>query len=275
VQRVLVRELQAAYRVAERRDCRVFGFSRTTNRYWSRRNPRAELRVRLGDLAASRVQFGYPPLWVLLRREGWLVNKKLVYRLYCEEGQGISRRKPRRRKNAQVREARPVAQRANDSGSMDFVSDQLVGGQRLPLLTLVDNHRSERLAIVVGQQVTEDDVVRAVDRLVSQRGKPQTIRVDNGPEFISRGLDLRAYFNGVKLDFSRPGKPTDKQFIESFNGWLRDECLFLSLHEARTVPEALRNNYYHVRPHGALANRTPSEFVRPVDEHSHPPALHG
>jgi putative transposase len=104
-----------AYRVAEHRVCRVLGFSRTTNRYQSRRNPRAERRVRLRDLAASRVQFGYPRLWVLLRREGWLVNKKLVYRLYREEGLGIRRRKPRRRKSVQIREARSIAQRANDS----------------------------------------------------------------------------------------------------------------------------------------------------------------
>jgi len=147
VQRVLVREVQVAYRVAERRACRVLGFSRTTYRYRSRRNPRAELRVRLRDLAASRVQFGYPRLWVLLRREGWLVNKKLVYRLYCEEGLGIRRKKPRRRKSVQVREARSMAQHANDSWSMDFVSDQLVGGQRFRLLTLVDNHSRESLAI--------------------------------------------------------------------------------------------------------------------------------
>jgi putative transposase len=118
-----------------------------------------------------------------------------------------------------------MAQRANDSWSMDFVSDQLVGGQRFRLLTLVDNHSRESLAIEVGQRLTGDDVVRVLEGVVSQRGKPQTIRVDNGPEFISRSLDLWAYFNGVKLDFSRPGKPTDNAFIESFNGRLRDECL--------------------------------------------------
>ena len=100
VKRVLVREVQVAYRVAERRACRVLGFSRTTYRYRSRRDPRAELRIRLRDLAASRVHYGYPRLWVLLRREGWLVNKKLVYRLYCEEGLGIRRRKPRRRRTS-------------------------------------------------------------------------------------------------------------------------------------------------------------------------------
>ena len=95
---------------------------------------------------------------------------------------------------------------------------------------------------------------------------PQTIRVDNGPEFISRSLDLWAYSSGVKLDFSRPGKPTDNAFIESFNGRLRDECLnqhwFLSLDEARAVAEAWRDDYNRVRPHGALGNQTPFEFAR-------------
>ena len=215
-----MREVQVAYRVAERRACRVLGFSRTTYRYRSRRDPRAELRIRLRDLAASRVHYGYPRLWVLLRREGWLVNKKLVYRLYREEGLGIRRRKPRRR-----------------------------------------------------------DVARVLEQVTSHRGKPQSIRVDNGPEFISRSLGMWASFNGVKLDFSRPGKPTDNAAIESFNGRLRDECLnqhwVLSLDEARAVTEAWREDYNRVRPHGALGNRTPSEFARPVDGHAHLPALHG
>ena len=150
-----------------------------------------------------------------------------------------------------------MAQHANDSWSMDFVSDQLVGGQRL----------------------TGDDVVRVLEGVSSQRGKPQTIRVDNGPEFISRSLDLWAYSSGVKLDFSRPGKPTDNAFIESFNGRLRDECLnqhwFLSLDEARAVTEAWRDDSNRVGPHGALGNQTPFEFARPVAGHAQLPALHG
>lgn len=112
-----------------------------------------------------------------------------------------------------------------------------------------------------------------------QSGKPQTIRIDNGPEFISRSLDLWEYLNGVKLDFSRPGKPTDNAFIVSFNGRIRDECLnqrwFLSLDETRAVTEAWRDHYNHARSHGALGNRTPSEFARPVDGHAHLPALNG
>ena len=279
VKRVLVKEAQVAYRVAERRACRVLGFARSSFRYQSRRDPRAELRVRLRDLAASRVHYGYVRLWVLLRREGWVVNKKLVYRLYCEEGLGIRRRKPRRRKSVQVREARVPVQHANEIWSMDFMSDQLVGGQRFRLLTLVDNHSRESLAIEVGQRLTGDDVVRALEQVTTERGKPQSIRVDNGPEFISRSLDLWAYFNGVKLDFSRPGKPTDNAVIESFNGRLRDECLnqhwFLSLDEAKRLTEAWREDYNRVRPHASLGQRTPFEFARLVDGHAHLPALSG
>jgi putative transposase len=275
----LVKEAQVAYRVAERRACRVLGFARSSFRYQSRRDPRAELRVRLRDLAASRVHYGYVRLWVLLRREGWVVNKKLVYRLYCEEGLGIRRRKPRRRKSVQVREARVPVQHANEIWSMDFMSDQLVGGQRFRLLTLVDNHSRESLAIEVGQRLTGDDVVRVLEQVTTERGKPQSIRVDNGPEFISRSLDLWAYFNGVKLDFSRPGKPTDNAVIESFNGRLRDECLnqhwFLSLDEAKRLTEAWREDYNRVRPHASLGQRTPFEFARLVDGHAHLPALSG
>ena len=155
-----------------------------------RRNQRAELRVRFRDLAASRVHCGYQRLWVLLRRGGWIVNKKLVYRLYSEEGLGIRRRKPRCRKSVQVREARPPTGQTNKSWSMDFMADQVVGGQWFWLLTLVNNHSRESLAIEAGQRLTEDNVVRVLEQVNSQRGKAQRIRVDNESEFVSQSLDL-------------------------------------------------------------------------------------
>ena len=126
-QRVLVREVQVAYRVAVRRACRVLGFARSRFRYKSRRNQRAELRVRLRDLAASRIHYGYQRLWVLLRRDGWIENKKLVHRLYCEEGVGIRRQMPRRQKSVHVREVRSPTGHTYESWSMDFMADQLVG----------------------------------------------------------------------------------------------------------------------------------------------------
>jgi putative transposase len=167
---------------------------------------------------------------------------------------------------AELRRLRTLEE--ENSKLKQLVADELVGGQRFRLLTLVDNHSRESLAIEVGQRLTGDDVVRVLKQVTAQRGKPQSIRVDNGPEFISKSLDLRAYFNGVKLDFSRPGKPTDNAVLESFNGRLRDECLnqhwFLSLDEARAVTEAWREDYNRVRPHGALGNRTPSELAGPT-----------
>lgn len=122
------------------------------------------------------------------------------------------------------------------------MSNRLHSGERFRRLTLVDNISRESLAIEVGPRTTGDDAVKVLERVAAERGKPKSIQVDNGPEFISISLDLWAYFNEVKLDYSRPGKPTDNAFIESFNGRLREECLnqhwFSTLDEARRLTEA-------------------------------------
>jgi putative transposase len=112
-----------------------------------------------GTIARSRPHYGYQRLYVLLRREGWLVNHKLVYRLYCEEGLGIQRKRPRRGKSRQVRQARSPSASPNDSWSMDFLSAQLFSGKRVRVLALVDNLSRESLAIRAGQRLTGDDVV--------------------------------------------------------------------------------------------------------------------
>jgi putative transposase len=261
-----VRKLQVGYDVSERRALRALGFPRGTHRYRSVLDDRAALRIRLRDLAASRPRFGYRRLWILLHREGYRVNHKLVYRLYVEEGLGIRRKIPKRRRTCRIRQERPVAQRLNESWSMDFMSDQLFDGRRFRLLTLVDNFSRESLGIRVGQRLTGDDVVQVLEEVVQVRGKPQTIRVDNGPEFISKSLDWWSYFNQVTLDFSRPGKPTDNALIESFNGRFREECLnqswFLTLADARERIEEWRKDYNEQRPHSALGQRSPSEFAK-------------
>jgi putative transposase len=149
---------------------------------------------------------------------------------------------------------------------MDFMADQLFNGQRFRLLTLVDNYSRESLAIRVGQRLTGDDVVQVLEGVAKTHGQPKSIRVDNGPEFISKSLDWWAYWNQVTLDFSRPGKPTDHAMIESFNGKLREECLnqnwFLSLADAPDRVDAWRFEYNHERPHSALGQRSPIEFAR-------------
>jgi putative transposase len=165
------------------------------------------LRIRLKDLAAVRVRYGYRRLHVLLRREGWAVNHKRVYRLYNEEGLSIRAKLPRRKRAWRYRSGRPQIISPNDVWAMDFMSDALFDGRPFRLLTVVDCCSREGLATVPRATFRALNVVEVLDRLVGERGKPKTIRVDNGPEFAGRLLDQWAYLNGVELDFSRPGTP--------------------------------------------------------------------
>ncbi len=148
---------------------------------------------------------------------------------------------------------------------MDFVADQLADGRKLRALTVVDVFTREALCIRVGQKLRGEDVVDACNRLVAKRGAPARVFVDNGSEFSGRLMDLWAYHHGVQIDFSRPGKPTDNSFVESFNGSFRDECLnvhwFESLEEAREKIETLRIDYNDSRPHQGLKDMTPTEFA--------------
>jgi putative transposase len=139
-------------------------------------------------------------------------------------------------------------------------------GTKIRLLTIIDIHSRESLAIVVGHRLRGSDVVAALNRIVERCPAPKCLFVDNGSEFSGQLLDLWAYHHQVKIDFSRPGKPTDNCFIETFNGSLRNECLnvhwFASLVEAQAVVEAWRRDYNESRPHTALGNRTPVAFAR-------------
>jgi len=148
---------------------------------------------------------------------------------------------------------------------MDFMSDELYNGQRIKLLTLVDNFTRESLAIEVADRLGGQRLVEILMQVTDKKGLPKSIRVDNGPEFTSKMLDQWAYLNGVELDFIRPGKPTDNALIEAFNGRFRQECLnenwFLSLEDAKEKVEEWRQHYNLERPHGALGNRPPVEFA--------------
>ena len=139
----------------------------------------------------------------------------------------------------------------------------------------MDNFSRESLAAQVGQRLTGDHVVEVLDRVTKRRGRPETIFVDNGSEFISKSLDLWAYWNGVKLDFSRPGKPTDNPYIESFHDKLRAECLnqhwFLSLEDAIEKVEAWRQEYNTWRPHSSIGNVPPSEYASAQARQKGPP----
>ena len=226
--------------------------------------------MRLRDLAAARVRYGYRRLHVLLRREGWPVNHKRTYRLYCDEGLSIRPKVPRCKRAWRYRVGWPRAVAPNEVWSMDFVSDQLFDGRPIRILAVIDAHTREALSIVPKVSFRAFDVVQELDRLVGGRGRPKTLKVDNGPEFAGRLLDQWAYLNGVEIDFSRPGKPTDNAHIEALKSRLRAECLnaswFLSLADARNRLEGWRREYNEERPHGSLRNLTPRAFTEQAQQ---------
>lgn len=257
--------LMAERQLSVTRACGLVGISRSLYRYESKRAAgNAAVAARLTELAAQKRRYGYRRLHVLLRREGHAINRKRTYRLYCQAGLAVRRRK---RKRIAPAERRPLAKPAapNQSWSMDFVADGLVGGRRLRCLAIVDDCTRECVAIEVDTSLPGLRVAAVLDRLAELRGLPDSISVDNGPEFAGQVLDAWAYARGVRLAFIRPGKPVDNAYIESFNGRLRDECLnehwFITLAHARAAIERWRHEYNTERPHSALGYLTPAQFA--------------
>jgi putative transposase len=275
--RTAVTHAMVTAELSERQACRYTGFARSSQRYRTRRPTRAELRERLHTLAMLRPRWGYRRLYHLLRREGSAANKKLVQRVYSEEGLAVRRRN--RKRVAVPRTPLAAPRRANERWSMDFVSDALGDGRRFRALTIVDDFTRESPAIEVDTSLPGDRVVRVLERLVETRGVPTAIVCDNGPEFRGEALDQWADRRGVALQFIQPGKPIQNAFAESFNGRLRDECLneswFVSLSDAQQTIEAWRIDYNVARPHSGLADRTPEEFakelLRTAPSPNHPP----
>lgn len=256
--------LGTVYGMSERRACRIIGADRASMRYRSRRPPDAALRARLRQLAHERRRFGYRRLYVLLRREGHMVNRKRVYRLYKAERLMVRRRGGRKRAlGMRVPIALPAA--ANERWSLDFVHDQMVDGRRFRIFAVVDDCTRECLALVADTSIPGLRVARELDRVVAGRGKPVAIVSDNGTELTSNAMLRWADERRVAWHYIDPGKPIQNAFVESFNGRLRDELLnetlFRSLPHARVVLEAWRRDYNVERPHSSLGWLTPLAYA--------------
>jgi putative transposase len=241
--REAVAHVRSAFELSERRACRITGCVRMTVRYCSRRPQDAELRERLRALAHERRRFGYRRLHVLLRREGFIVNHKRLFRLYREERLMVRRRGGRKRALG-TRAPLAVPQWPNDRWSLDFVADQFIDGRRLRILVVVDDCTRECLALVADTSISGIRVARELDRLLAERGKPTTIVSDNGTELTSNAILQWADDHKVNWHYIAPGKPVQNAFVESFIGRLRDELLnetlFRSLAHTRAVLEAWR-----------------------------------
>jgi putative transposase len=257
--------MEQTYRMSERHACWLIGLARSTRRYRAHPTLRNEqLRNRLHELAEQRPRFGSPRLHALIRREGLVVNHKRTERIYRLEGLTLKRRRRRRlvRIGSGSQDA-PV--RSNERWSLDFVSDAAANGQTIRVLTVVDDYTRECLATEVDTSLPGLRVVRTLNRIIAERGRPEGIVLDNGPELRGRAMEAWSEGNRVRLLFIQPGKPVQNAFIESFNGRLRDECLnanwFLTTADARRKIQAWAADYNDARPHSSLNYLTPREFA--------------
>ena len=272
-EREAVRVAREEGKLSERRACGLIGMNRGSWRYQQKERNDTALRNRLRELAGERPRFGYRRLYRMLRREKengtakWVVNHKRVYPLYREDGLAMRGRKGKRFR-AEARIPLELPARANQMWTMDFTRDSLASGRKFRTLNLMDAYTREALWIEVDNSLPGLRVVRVLEKVAQERGLPEAIQVDNGPEFISRVVDQWAYANGVALHFIDPGKPVQNAFIESFNGKFRDECLnqnwHTSLEDARRIIETWRVDYNTVRPHSSLGYQTPEEYAAQV-----------
>jgi len=263
--RQAVAHLEMAHEMSERRACRIIGVDRTSVRYRRTKPDDGELRARIKALAHERRRFGYRRLYILLRREGRLVNKKRVQRIYQEERLMVRRRGGRKRALG-MRAPMAPPDRPNACWSLDFVHDQMTDGRRFRVLAVVDNCTRECLALVADTSISGVRVARELDRIIAWRGRPAAVTSDNGTELTSNAILKWADERGIGWQYIQPGKPQQNAFSESFNGRLRDELLnetlFRSLPHARVVLEAWRADYNQQRPHSKLGWRTPADYAR-------------
>jgi len=255
------------------RACRLVGLNRSSMHYRPRRPDDSLLRQRLRELAAERRRFGYRRLGWLLEREGHVLNRKKLYRLYREERLMVRRRRGRKRALG-TRAPMTLPGAINQRWSLDFVADALSDGRRFRILCVVDDFSRECLATVVDTSLGGVRVVRELDRLTAERALPRMVVSDNGTELTSCAV-LRWATGRLEWHYIEPGKPVQNAFVESFNSRLRDECLnehvFLTLAEARETIEAWRYDYNHLRPHSSLGALTPIEFAMLKREQQQPP----
>ena len=263
--RIVVSYLVQNKDLSQRRSCRLLKMHPKIYRYVSLKSNDNVLRSNLIDIAKQRKRFGYRRVHVMLKRKGFDVNHKKVYRIYKEENLSVRRTKRKRLKSGQ-RENILTPIFPNEQWAMDFMSDSLFSGKKFRTLNILDLFNRECIAIEVDHSLTGIKVTQVLNRLIETRGMPKSITIDNGTEFTSKAFDQWAYEKGIKLNFIQPGKPSQNGFVESFNGKFRDECLnenwFSNLNHAKELIEKWRIDYNTQRPHSSLNNLTPEEYTK-------------
>lgn len=250
--------------MSARQACGLMGISRTAYRYEAKKPDDQEIQEQLRNLAERKPRWGFGKMKDYLKHQGYCWNHKRVYRVYCEMKLNL-RVKPKKR--LPTREPKPLEQpqAANQSWSLDFMSDSLTSGRAFRTLNILDDFNREVLWIEIDTSLPALRVIRVLDMIASWRGYPSQIRMDNGPELISQRLAQWAEANGVELAFIEPGKPAQNAYIERFNRTFREDVLdaylFNTLLEVRNITEEWIEEYNAIRPHDALEGLPPYEYA--------------
>jgi putative transposase len=250
--------------MSERQACCLMGISRTACRYESKKPDDQEIREQLRNLAERKPRWGFGKMKDYLKHQGYCWNHKRVYRVYCEMKLNL-RVKPKKR--LPTREPKPLEQpqAANQSWSLDFMSDSLTNGRAFRTLNIIDDFNREALWIEIDTSLPALRVIRVLDMIISWRGYPNQIRMDNGPELISQRSAQWAEANGVELAFIEPGKPAQNAYIERFNRTFREDVLdaylFNTLLEVRNITEEWIEEFNAIRPHDAVEGLPPYEYA--------------
>lgn len=251
-------------KLSVRQACKIVSLPRSMVSYQKKIRDDSSLIDALNELVTKHPTIGFWKCYYRLRRKGINCNHKRLYRVYTLLKLNV-RRKVKRRIPQRIKQPLILPQTVNQGWSMDFMCDSLVDGRRFRLLNIIDDYNRESLAIEIDTSLPALRVIRTLQQLIERRAKPKTIRVDNGPEFISDKLQLWCDEQQICLQFIQPGKPVQNAFIERNNGSLRrellDAYLFYSLGEVRQMAQEWQQDYNCQRPHQSLG------FVPPVEYH--------
>jgi putative transposase len=256
--------MTVVHNISERKACKEVNLPRSTYQYKSKVKDDDLLIEELNKLVEKNPSYGFWMCYNKLRRAGYTWNHKKVYRVYTSLHLNIRRRR-KRRLPARAKQQLFQPSASNQVWSIDFMHDSLWDGRCFRLLNIIDDYNRAVLAIEVDTSLPVLRLLRVLDRLKEDRGLPKMIRVDNGPEFISKRLDDYCKEHGITLAFIQPGRPMQNGFVERCNRTIREELLnayvFKTLDEVRYKAEEWRYDYNNNRPHSSLGYKTPMQLT--------------